>query len=74
MNTWTLGELKKAIADCPELSDETPIYMEIITHNGDETSTEHAVGVMESFGTTGSIIIMTANHETLDKEDEENLL
>jgi len=75
MNAYTLGELKKAIADCQELSDDTPVYIQVCTKNDDGTE-DGFVYALESFGHSGSggTISLTGYEGGMDEEDEENLL
>ena len=53
MKAYTLGELKKAIAECPELTDDTPVYIQVIT-KVEDGSEEGFVYAMESFGHSGA--------------------
>ena len=75
MNCWTLGDLKKAISECPEMGDDTPLYISV-ERKVEEGVTEGELHALEVFGCTGKggIITIGGFEGGMDPEDEENLL
>jgi len=74
MKAYTIKELKEAITNCPELTDDSPVYLNVIS-KCEDGSEEGEMFAMEAFAVTngGGHVSIVGYTSGLDAEDHEIL-